>query len=213
MTEVAGLTKRSNMPGCPIIGSTPSVGQERMLLADGPLLPTDRPRSWPFKREEHSALAWWRTLPADLIHGADRRHLLVTLRQISVLNGDDDLRAALRGETDGAIGAALAAAPISAITLQIDIVMTSLLSAALNRNATACLVLAQVIGLTDLGHPLSVAIAGSWLTFGKRHSADPDKFSEAAAILRREFGERQHTGSKAVVKVNEATSPLTEPRA
>ena len=63
MTEVTGLTKPSNMPGCPIIGGTPSVGQEGMLLADGPHLPTDRPSSWPFKREEHSALAWWRTLP------------------------------------------------------------------------------------------------------------------------------------------------------
>ena len=103
--------------------------------------------------------------------------------------------------------------PISAITLQVDIVMTSLLSAALNRNAAACLVLAQVIGLTDLDHPLSVEIAGSWLSYGMRHSTDPDNFSEAAAILWREFGERQDAGKKAAVQVNEATSPLTGPRA
>ena len=102
-------------PGAPNSPTRGGAGRVGWSWAGGPLLPTDRPSSWPFKREEHSALAWWRTLPADSIHGADRRHLLATLRQISVLHG---LQAALRGETDGAIGAALAAMPVSAITFR-----------------------------------------------------------------------------------------------
>lgn len=212
MTGVTGMPKRYDVPGCPIIGSMSSVGQDEILLADDLVLPTGRPHPWPFKREEHLALVWWRTFPADSFHGADHQHLLTTLRQIGVVHGGEDLRAALRGETDAAIGAALATMPISEITLQIDIAMSTLLSAALNCNAAACLVLAQVIGLTDLDHPLSVAIAGSWLTYGMRHSTDPDKFSEAAAILWREFGERQDVGNEVVIQVSEVRSPLTEPR-
>jgi hypothetical protein len=211
MTEVTGMPKRSNMPSYPIIGSTPSVGQEVILLADGPLLPTDRPLPWPFKREEHSVLAWWRTFPADSFHGADHQHLLTTLRQIRVIHGDDDLRAALRGETDAAIGAALATMPISEITLQIDIAASTLLSSALNCNAAACLVLAQVIGLTDLAHPFAIELAGSWLCFGMRHSTAPDQFSEAAAILWQTFRERQAVREKAGAPFNEAVPPMVEP--
>lgn len=207
MTEITGAPKRSNPP--PIIVRTPIA----VLVAGDLLLPPDQPYPWPFKREEHSTLAWWRALPADSFGSADHEHLRKALRKISILHVDEGFAAALRGETYAAIGAALAAMPISEITLQVEIVMTSLLSAAPNRNAVACLVLAQVVGLTDLDHPLSVAIAGSWLSYGMRHSSDPDKFGEAAAIFWREFENPQDAGKMDAVQVNEAPTLLTEPRA
>lgn len=113
MTKVAGKPKRINTPGCPNIVSTPTVGQEVILPVDGPLPPRDRPSSWPFKREKHSILVCWRTLPAHSFHNADHEHVLTTLRQVSGLHCDEELAAALRGEADAAIGAALATSILS----------------------------------------------------------------------------------------------------
>jgi hypothetical protein len=66
-----------------------------------------------------------------------------------------------------------------------------------------------VIGLSDLPHSLS-AIAGSWLSYGMRHSTDPDKFSEAAAILQQAFRERR-LGGEAGAHANDAAAPSVMP--
>jgi hypothetical protein len=198
----------TNAPVCPKIVSTPTVGQKVTLLADGTPLSMDWPSPWPFKREEHSALAWWRTFAADSFHDADREHLLMMLRRVSILRGDEELATALHGAADAAIGAALATMPIDKITLQVDIAMTALLSVALNRNGAASLVMAQVIGLTDLAHPFAMELAGSWLSYGMRHSTAPDKFGEAVAVLWESFQERHAVADKAGAHFDEAAALL-----
>jgi hypothetical protein len=146
--------------------------------------------AWPFSMEDGTPLSWWRLLPPDLMRGSE--HLVRnTLNAVTMLHGGDDLGSALRGDAAAAIGVALAVMPINGINLQVDIAMTTLLSAALKPNSSPALVMAQVIGLTDLDHPFGAALASSWLDFGRRHSTDPQKFSEAEAVLRAAFRERR----------------------
>jgi hypothetical protein len=130
-------------------------------------------RPWPFRADDISPLAWWRTLPSDALGDAERLLLLATLEQIDVLHADDDFAAALKGDPSAAIGVAFTLMPIDEMSLRTDIAMTALLRCALERNAAAALVLAQVTGLTDLGHPYAIEIAGSWLVHGRCSSDNP----------------------------------------
>lgn len=132
-----------------------------------------------------------------MIRKTERSLLLSTLRQISVLHADDGVAAALGGDPAAAIGVALSLMPIEEINLPADIVMTALLRCALYRNAAAALVLAQVLGLSDLDHPFATELSASWYTHGLRHSTDPRKFSEAEATLLAAFRERDETGRSA----------------
>jgi hypothetical protein len=134
-------------------------------------------------------LAWWRTLPSDAFGEAQRLILLQTL-EIDVLHGGDDFAAALEGDPSAAVGVAFSLMPIYDMTLQVDIAMTALLRCALERNAAAALVLAQVTGLTALGHPYAIEIAGSWLVHGRCSSDNPRKFGEAETVLLTAFRER-----------------------
>jgi hypothetical protein len=129
-----------------------------------------------------------------------------------MLHGDDDIDAALRGDAAAAISVALAVMPITNITLQVDIAMTTLLRSALEPNAASSLVMAQVVGLTDLDHPFGAALAASWLDFGRRHSTDPQKFSEAEVVLWEAFRERQGNGGDGSHR-DGAGLPLEEPTA
>ena len=131
MTNVIGAKER-NMPGCPESRSTPGVDQEASAFSGVAPGRAERSAPWPFKSEDHAVLVWWRMLPPDSINSSDREFLPTLLRQIVVLGGDSELAAALHGDADAAIGAALATMPISEITLQIDIAMTTVLSSALN---------------------------------------------------------------------------------
>lgn len=144
---------------------------------------------WPFSIEDGTPLAWWRLLPPDLLRGSE--HLVRnTLNEIAVLRGGDEFCAALRGDAASAIGVALAAMPIEDIELRVDIAMSTLLSTALEPNASSALVMAQIIGLTNLDHPFGAALASSWLDFGRHHSADLQKFVEAEVVLRTAFRQR-----------------------
>ncbi len=139
------------------------------------------PATWPFSTEDGTPLAWWRLLPPILLRGSE--HLLrSTLNEIAVLRGGAELDAALRGDAASATGVAFAAMPIEDMELRVDIAMSTLLSTALEPNASSALVMAQIIGLTDLDHPFGAALASSWLDFGRQHSADPKKFVEAEAV-------------------------------
>jgi hypothetical protein len=152
---------------------------------------------WPFKAEDSSPLAWWRTLPSDTFGEAERLILLETLGQIEVLHGGDDFAAALDGEPSAAVGVALSLMPIKEVTLQTDIALSSLLRCAVERNAAAALVLAQVLGLSDLGHPYAIELAASWLAYGKRCSDSPLKFSKAETVLLTAFREHHRDGDDA----------------
>jgi hypothetical protein len=153
--------------------------------------------SWPFNREDASPLAWWRTLPSDAFRAAERLLLLATLEQIDVLHGGDQFAAALKGDPAAAIGLAVSLMPVEEMTLKVDIAMTTLLRCVLERNATAALVLAQVLGLTDLGHPFATKLAASWLAYGRRCSDNPRKFSDAETVLLAAFRERHQCGDDA----------------
>jgi hypothetical protein len=153
-------------------------------------LPLGGERLWPFKADDTTPLAWWRTLPSDAFGDADRLILLATLEQIDMLHGGADFAAALKGDPAAAIGVAFSLMPVEEMTLRADVAMTALLRCALERNAAAALVLAQVTGLTDLGHPYAIEIAGSWLVHGRCSSDNPRKFGEAETVLLTAFRER-----------------------
>ena len=152
---------------------------------------------WPFKAEDSSPLAWWRTLSSEAFGEAERLLLRATLEQINVLHGDDDFAAALKGDPAAAIGVAFSMMPIKEVTLQADIAMSSLLSCAVERNAAAALVLAQITGLTDVGHPYAIELAASWLAHGRRSSDDPSKFSKAETVLLAAFRDPHRYGDDA----------------
>jgi hypothetical protein len=156
-----------------------------------------RPYPWPFGPQDTSPLAWWRTLPSDAFGDAERLLLLATFEQIDVLHGGDDFAAALEGDPSAAIGVAFSMMPIEEVTLRADVAMTALLRCVLERNAAAALVLAQVLGLTDLGHAYARELAASWLAYGRRCSETPRKFSNAATVLLTAFREHHRDGDDA----------------
>jgi hypothetical protein len=180
-------------------GSLPATDRGS-IAADAPIdnpawrikRPPDRP--WPFKAADISPLQWWRTLPSDAFSDVEQTVLLTTVKRIGVLHGGDDLAAALAGDAGAAVGVAVCLMPIEEATLTVDIAMTALCRCALARNAAAALVMAQVIGLTDLDHGLATELAASWYTHGRRHSSDPRKFSQAGAVLLTAFQERYRDG-------------------
>jgi hypothetical protein len=174
-------------------GNGPNIGHSELASDNNPALPKG-PGAWPFRAESYSPLAWWRLLPPDAFRDAERLLLITTLRGISVLHGGDDLAAAMRGDAAGAIGAALDLLPVDEVTLQVDITMTALMNTALGSNAASALVMAQVIGLSDVGHELTTELAASWLDYGERHSDDRLKFGDARVVLLTAFEERRNKG-------------------
>jgi hypothetical protein len=160
-------------------------------------VPASNACPWPFKAEDNSPLAWWRTLPPEAFGDTERRLLQETLEQIDVLHGGDDFAAALAGNPSAAIDVAFSLMPIQEVTLTADIAMTALLRCALGRNATTALVLAQVLGLTDLGHSHATEFAASWLTYGRHYSENPHKFGDAEIVLFAAFRERPRNGGGA----------------
>jgi hypothetical protein len=181
-------TEHSACRGSQIAPVTGSTAPENLALPQ-------RPCPWPFKPQDTQPLAWWRMLPADEIGNPERLLLLAALEQIRMLHCGDDGAAALKGDPAAAIGFAFSLMPIEQMTLTVDIAMTALMRCALERNSAAALVLAQILGLTNLGHPNVTEIAASWLDFGRRNSADPRKVSEAETLLRAAFRERDQTGN------------------
>jgi hypothetical protein len=165
----------------------------RKLLHEGPRGSSP----WPFKADDTSPLAWWRTLPSDAFGDAERLSLLATLEQIDVLHGGDDGAAAMKGDPAAAIGFAFSLMPIEQMTLKVDVAMTALLRCSLERNAAAALVLAQVLGLTDLGHSYATELAASWLAHGRRCSDNPCKFSKAETVLLTVFRDPHRYGDDA----------------
>ncbi|MBR0851686.1 hypothetical protein JQ543_28375 [Bradyrhizobium diazoefficiens] len=139
-----------------------------------------------------SPLAWWRRLPPDSFHDAERSLLRATLGDVRVLRGGADLAAALRGDAAAAVGSALGLMPITEVTLPVDVTMSWLLYTALKQDATAALVMSQIVGLTDLGHGFAIELAGSWFKYGRRHSDDPRRFDLAEDVLLIAFQQHQN---------------------
>lgn len=153
-----------------------------------------RPQDPAWRTADVPPVQWWRTQPCEAFGDADRILVSATLARIGVLRGGDDLPLAIAGDAEAAIAAALDQMPVDEITLPVDITMTALVRAALDGNPAAALVMAQVIGLTDLGHEHEVELAGSWLAHGRRRSAEPDKFDDAEVVLMAAFEELRIMG-------------------
>ena len=175
----------------------PGGASGRRTCVDTPVLGMPQAKPWPLKEDCTSPLAWWRTLAPDAFDNAERLLLTATLKQIDVLHGGDDFAAALERDPAAAIGVAFSMMPIEEMTLKVDIAMTALLRCVLERNAAAALVLAQVLGLTDIGHPFATELAASWLAYGRRSSDNTRKFRKAETVLLAAFRERHHCGDEA----------------
>jgi hypothetical protein len=139
--------------------------------------------TWPFSPNDSTPLTWWRRLPAHVLRDEERAQISETLRHVEALCCDAEFRAALNGDADAAIATVLSMMPITNIDFHTDIAMTALLSCALAGQASAALVLAQIVGLTDVGHALTRELSVSWLGWGFRYSTEPEKFGEAGAVV------------------------------
>jgi hypothetical protein len=139
-------------------------------MAESPPRPRDwQPSSWPFRTMDTSPLAWWRTMPADLLGDAENLLLRETIGKVGVLKGREWV-SAMRGDAPASIAIALGALPISTITLEVDLAMTLLMSSALGGSAAAALVLSQVLQRCSLEHPFGKELAVSWLVFNLRRA-------------------------------------------
>jgi hypothetical protein len=126
-----------------------------------------QPSSWPFRPEDVTPLAWWRTMPADLVGEAEHLLLRDVIGKIGVLKGREWI-SAMRGDAAASVEIALGILPISTVTLEVDLAMTVLTLVALDGNAAAALVLSQVLQGVSLDHPFAKELSVSWLGFNLR---------------------------------------------
>ncbi|MEY9419434.1 hypothetical protein ABIF69_005876 [Bradyrhizobium japonicum] len=175
----------------------PSIAASASIDNPAWLIKRSSNRLWPLKADDITPLQWWRTLPSHAFRDAEQVLLLATLERIRVLHGSDDLAAALAGDVAAAIDVVFALMPIDFTALTTDIAISALMRCALAPNATAALVMAQVVGLTILDHGLATELAASWYTHGLRHSSDPHKFSQAETVLLAALEDRHCDGESA----------------
>jgi hypothetical protein len=133
-----------------------------------------QPSSWPFRPEDVTPLAWWRTMPADLLGDAEHLLLREVIGKIGVLKGREWI-SAMRGDTAASVEIALETLPISTVTLEVDLAMTALTLVALGGNAAAALVLSQVLQRVCLDHPFAKELSVSWLGFNLRRAMGATK--------------------------------------
>ena len=201
-TKVPGRKSRqrkTNRSGDRLEAALRAASVPEGMSVDDPAWRIERPAGspWPFKARDISPLSWWRTLPSDSFRDTERLLLLATLDGIAVLGGGAEFAAALKGDRAAAMHVTCSLMPITAMTLQTDIAATALLRCALEGDPAAALVLAQLLGLTDLGHDFGTELAASWYTYGLRHSANPRKLAEVGTILFTAFRERERDGGGA----------------
>jgi hypothetical protein len=138
-----------------------------------------QPSSWPFRPEDASPLAWWRTMPADLLRDAEQLVLRETIGKVGVLRGCEWV-SAMRGDVPAGIAIVLQVLPITTITLEVDIAMTTLMLGALAGSAASALVLSQVLQRTPLDHPFAKELSVSWLALNLRRAIGKTKRSVKA---------------------------------
>ena len=130
-----------------------------------------RPRStnWPFDPDDVTALQWWRTMPADRLK--DAQHLLMrsTLETVSLIKRQEWL-GGLRGDAAAGIAIALHCLPVTAVTIKIDLAMSTVALHALEDDAASALVLSHVLRRVALEHPFARDLAASWLALNPRRA-------------------------------------------
>lgn len=105
-------------------------------------------------------LLYWRKLPADAFDEARRDEIRAFMERLS--STVPEWQAALLGDPAAACGIVLLLRAPPKITVQVDLAMTLLLSAAFE-SAGAALVLSYAIGLMPLHPKLRGELAASWL--------------------------------------------------
>ena len=105
----------------------------------------------------------WRSLRADAFGPAEIAAMTAALKGMS-LAPDGGWRRAADGGAAVAIGLALRLLPISAITPQVDIVMTALARCAARGNPASSLVLAKILRQAPIDKALAGRLSVSWLT-------------------------------------------------
>jgi hypothetical protein len=145
-----------------------NIRAKRATASAGLALPNEEGTwSWPFRPEDTSPLAWWRTMPAYRLHDAERVVLREALSKISVLGGCEWV-GAMRGNAAASIAIAIEVLPNADITLRVDVALSALLLNALDGNAAAALMLSHLLRQTKLDHPFSKELAVSWLASNLR---------------------------------------------
>ncbi|WP_445219751.1 hypothetical protein ACKWRH_06230 [Bradyrhizobium sp. Pa8] len=120
------MSKKTEMPACKrrhhgLAVQTGDVADAAQNISRAATL------AWPFTPQDFPPLAWWRTLPSNLIRDAEHLLIIDTLDTIRVMDRHDQFAAALSGDAAAAVGVALSLLPIDEMTLTVDIVMTALL--------------------------------------------------------------------------------------
>jgi hypothetical protein len=168
-----------------------------MMTIRKPIRRTDR--RWPFDSQDSGALAWWRRLPSDRFRDAETLLVGAILENVVLLPGPKGIVVPRLGDAPAAIAAAFSLLPIEDISLNVDIVMTTLLHCALTGNSAAALVLANVLARTDLGHPFATELSDSWYRRQLENSHREVRFSidEAALVeaIREYYGTAAQRGS------------------
>ena len=130
-------------------------------------------------------LAWWRMLPPHRFRARERRLVRATLENLAVLDGGNDVAAALAGDPAAAVTVALSLVPLRKVTLPADISMTALLSCTLNGDAASGLVLSHILGRAQWGDARAEKLGLAWLD---RHIAHPvERFAAIEAALAAAF--------------------------
>lgn len=140
-------------------------------------------KPWPFSREYTSPIAGWRTLPAHLFGDAEHVHLHKTLEAIAALAVKEDFIAAMRGNPAAALRAVLVLIPITAVTLELDIAMTAVLRCALDGDLNASLVLAHLLGRSELHEVTANELAASWFSHHRRAARGRYAYTRQEAAL------------------------------
>lgn len=155
----------------------PSGSEYRVVPSKAACIGNWERSSWPFYPGDVSPLAWWRTMPAD--HLGDAQHLLLraTLENICVIKGHTWL-SALHGDAATSIALALGSLPITELTLDVDLAMSSLTVSSLGGNAGSVLVLSHILRLAPLDHPFAWELSVSWLELNLRRALE----AKAAAV-------------------------------
>ncbi len=157
--------------------------------------------SWPYNPDDVSPLQWWRTMPAD--HLGDAQHLLLraTLENICIIKGHKWL-AGMHGDAATSIALALGSLPITELTLEADLAMSTLAVSALGGDANSVLVLSHILRLAPLDHPFARELSVSWLVLNLRRALE----AKAAAVAPcPEVGTQHPTPHRAALRMGDVS--------
>lgn len=118
-----------------------------------------------------SPTGWWRTIAAPNFHLMALGAMKAAIEKVEVL-GEPRWRDAVAGDAAAAVGVALSLKRQDVAPGMLDLVMTALVICACEGNATACIVLSNVIRRLPNGGKRGARVATSWLMRAFRPLAD-----------------------------------------